>query len=424
VGPELDDEARGRAELPGRRVLVVPAVLPGELVRVRIEHDGVHGRSFGRVVEVLEASPERVAPACAHFGVCGGCDLLHASPSAQATLKAARVARALGQAPPAVVPSPSPLGYRAWAKLIVAPDGTLGSFAPRSHDVVDMRGCVVHAPVIERVADRLRGALGPGHDLRYVLLRATLAEARVLVTLVVRRADARWPAALLPVLAEDPAVVRVVLHVNDDPGDALLGAGPDHTLLDRALPAERLGDVEQGLGSGAFAQVNPAAAAVLYARVSAALRPAGRRIVDLYSGSGGIALTLAQAGAASVTGVEHNVEAARAASASAARMGLADRTCFLAARVEDGAATADPAADAVVLNPPRKGATVPVLEALLARAPLELVYVSCEPTTLARDLEYLAARAELVVHSTTAVDMFPQTHHVETLVHAQLGRRR
>ena len=111
-------------------------------------------------------------------------------------------------------------------------------------------------------------------------------------------------------------MVRVVLHVNDDPGDALLGAGPDHTLLDRALPAERLGDVEQGLGSGAFAQVNPAAAAVLYARVSAALRPAGRRIVDLYSGSGGIALTLAQAGAASVTGVEHNVEAARAASAS------------------------------------------------------------------------------------------------------------
>ena len=77
-----------------------------------------------------------------------------------------------------------------------------------------------------------------------------------------------------------------------------------------------------------------------------------------------------------------------------------------------------------MLNPPRKGATVPVLEALLARAPLELVYVSCEPTTLARDLEYLAARAELVVHSTTAVDMFPQTHHVETLVHAQLGRRR
>lgn len=421
IGAELDDEARGHAVLPGGRVLIVPAVLPGERVRVRVEHDGVHGRSFGRLAEVLEPSAERVVPPCPRFGLCGGCDLQHASPRAQAQLKSARVARALGREPAPLVPSPAPLGYRAWAKLVAAPDGTLGSFAPRSHDVIDMRGCLVHAPVIERVADRLRGALGPGHDLRYVLLRAALAEGRVLVTLVVRSAEARTPAALAPVLAEDPAVVRVVVHVNDDPGDALLGPGPELVLLDRALPAERLGDVEQGLGSGAFAQINPATAAVLYARVASALRPAGRRVLDLYSGSGGIALTLAHAGAAFVTGVERSAEAVQAAAASAARMGLAARVRFVAGRVEDGLASADPAADVVVLNPPRKGATPAVLDALLARAPLELVYVSCEPTTLGRDLAYLGARAALTVHSATPVDMFPQTHHVETLVHAELG---
>lgn len=423
IGAELDDEARGHAELAGGRVLIVPAVLPGERVRVRVEHDGVHGRSFGRLVEVLEPSAERVAPGCPHFGVCGGCDLLHASPRAQAQLKSGRVARALGRTPAPLVPSPAPLGYRAWAKLVVGPDGALGSFAPRSHDLVDMRGCRVHAPLIERVADRLRSALGPGHDLRYVLLRAALAEGRVLVTLVVRSAAARTPAALVPVLADDPSVVRVVVHVNDDPGDALLGPGPEHVLLDRAQPAERLGDVEQGLGSGAFAQINPAAAAVLYARVAATLRPAGRRVLDLYAGSGGISLTLAHAGAAFVTGVERSAEAARAATASAARMGLAERVTFLAASVEEGLAAADARADGVVLNPPRKGATAPVLDGLLARAPLELVYVSCEPTTLARDLAYLAERAALTVHSATPVDMFPQTHHVETLVHAQLGAK-
>ncbi len=423
----------------------MPGVLPGERARVQVEHVGVHGRSFGRVLEIVEASPERVDPRCPHVGVCGGCDLLHASAGLQAEFKAQRVGHALGnlgdevgvlggldlvREVPRTVPSPQPFGYRALAKLVVAADGTLGSYAPRSHRVVDMRGCLVHAPAIERIADRLRDALGPGHDLRYVLLRAALADERVIVTLVVRAAAARTPAALLPLLAAEPSVSRVIVHVNASEGDALLGAGPDTVLLERgAVTVERLGDVEQGLDSGAFAQINPAAAALLYARVRDGLAPRGRTILDLYSGSGGIALTLAAAGAAHVHGIERSADAVAAARASAARMGLADRVGFEAGPVEALLARA-PRADAIVLNPPRKGATPAVLDGILGNLADEvgrdlafpnLAYVSCEPTTLARDLAYLRARAALTILSVTPVDLFPQTRHVETLVLARLG---
>lgn len=380
-------------------------MLPGEHVEVRIDREGKRGVDYGTLLSVLEEAPQRVPARCPHFLDCGGCDLLHADLAFQHRLKRRAVADALGlrveQVEP-VIASPKPLGYRALAKLVVGPDRILGSYRPRTHDVVSMEGCLIHAPEVEAVVGALRSWIREPAtlDLRYVLVRGSLAEGKAVVTLVSRTEQAPGVRALAARLFERPDVARVVLDVNPTEGDVLL-SGREEILFDRGPPSERIGEISQSLASGAFAQVNPAAAALLYALVREMIEPRGKRVVDLYSGSGGIALTLAAAGA-SVIGVEAVPAAVEAARASAG--GAAEFVCADVRHYEL------PPADAVVLNPPRKGAPPELLERL--RDVPCLVYVSCNPKTLARDLEILGRPIDRVV----PVDLFPQTGHVETVV--------
>jgi 23S rRNA (uracil1939-C5)-methyltransferase len=410
---DLDDSgfARGPVRVNG--------VLPGEEVDVRIEHVGKRGVEFGRLARVITPSPERIDARCPHFLDCGGCDFLHATLEFQHRFKRERVARALSlplERVEPIVASPRELGYRALAKLVVGPNRTLGSYRPRSHDVVSMDGCLVHAPEVESIVDALRALLAehPGElDLRYVLVRGSLAERKSVVTLVSRTKEAPGIRALAEGLFSREDVARVVLHVNDREGDALLLSDAyEEVLYSRGTPSERIGAVSQSLASGAFAQVNPLAAEKLYALVEEMIAPAGKRIVDLYSGSGGVALTLALAGAREVIGVEANATAVAAARASAETIG-ASNARFVAS---DVALFDLPPVDAVVLNPPRKGAAPEVIDRIAAP---RCVYISCNPDTLARDLARLGGRIERVV----PVDLFPQTQHVETVVQIDLGRK-
>lgn len=401
-------------------------LLPGERAEVEITHSSARGRSFGVARDILEASPDRVTVRCPHFLTCGGCDLLHLSSPAQRALKRAFVAEALSLPLDRVEPTraaEATFGYRALAKLVVAADRTLGSYRPFSHVVTDMRGCAVHAPIVEQVADRIRAALAelpPGPiDLRYVMIRASLVEARAIVTLVVREERSPAARAIAAQLEGSSAVARVVLNVNTSAGDALLGAGPELLVFDRGAPSEQIGAIEQSLEAGAFAQINPGAAAILYARVVEGLEPRDRRALDLYAGSGGIALSLLSAGAAHVEAIERSREAVEAARRSAERMGVADRAIFHAAAVEEALESAAPA-ELLVLNPPRKGAAPEIIDAIARRAPLALAYVSCDPASLARDLQRLGARARLEIESVSPVDLFPHTKHVETVVIARV----
>jgi 23S rRNA (uracil-5-)-methyltransferase RumA len=388
----------------------VNGVLPGEEVEVRIEHVGKRGVAYGALARVIEPSPERIDPRCQRFLACGGCDFLHAPLSFQHELKRRRIAAALDVALERIEPvvsSPRELGYRALAKLVVS-EGVLGSYKPRTHDVVSMDGCLVHAPEVERIADALR-AIDLPPELRYVLIRGSLAEGNSVVTLVSRTLDSADLRAVSKTLSSRDDVARIVLHENDREGDALLDPkGREEILFDRGAPSERIGAVSQSLASGAFAQVNPLAAEKLYGIVSEMIAPAGKRIVDLYCGSGGIALTLASAGAAEVIGVEANEAAVRAARDSARSM-RADNARFVA---EDVKAFAIPDVDAVVLNPPRKGAPPEVIDRITA--PI-VVYVSCNPDSLSRDLARMPGRIDRIV----PVDLFPQTQHVETVVRIQ-----
>jgi 23S rRNA (uracil1939-C5)-methyltransferase len=427
VASDLDREVRSRGVTDRGEQITLRGALPGERLQIEIEHVSGAGRAFGVARRVERAAKERIPADCPHFLSCGGCDLLHLERGAQLALKRRWVAEALEVPLERIDPvlfGPTRRGYRALAKLVVGEDRRLGSYRPFSHQVAEMTGCRIHAPIVERVAEVARRALlelPPGPiDLRYLVLRASLAEQRVLATLICRSLGSPAAAGLAQRLAAEPAVAQIVVHQNDRPGDAIFGAGPEVTLLQRdPAPVERVGAIELSLESAAFSQINPEAAALIYRRVVEGLAPRGQRVVDLYSGSGGVALSLAAAGA-EVYGVERSAEGVRAATSAAARMGLAAQARFVAADAAQGLAAAPPS-QAVVLNPPRKGAAAEVLRAIAARAPQRLAYVSCDPRSLARDLEALRGMAPLALGSITPVDLFPETRHVETVVIAEVG---
>lgn len=398
----LDDEGVGSVEHEGRELLVA-GTFPGDRARVEVEHSSPHGRkSWGRLVAIERPSPDRVQPVCLATGRCGGCPLGALAYPAQLAWKETHVSRLVGPSLP-IFASPRPVGYRNHAKLVhgrAHGRRALGGYAPRSHELVDLAGCRVVEPVLEEVRAALLDALGSREvetaAVPHVVLRSNHA-GEVLVTLV-----GTVPDALAELHAAHPAIVGVC--ANDGPRkNAIFGAGT-RTLWGRGELDERVGDVTLHLSPTAFFQVNRDVAAAIYAAIDGWI-PDGARVADVYSGIGGIALTLAHG--REVVGVE--VNAAAVADATRAAQGRARFLVADAARGLAGLGTLD----ALVINPPRKGVEPAVIDAIASAAPARIAYVSCNPVSLARDLTRLPA---YTVESIRAYDMHPQTAHVETLV--------
>lgn len=421
------------------RVHVV-GILPGEEFRARLDHLSSHSRNFTReawasLSALLAPSDDRVAPVCSRQGSCGGCALMHLGYQAQLRRKQDRVAVALARHPSLAgvvvadcVPSPRSTGYRNQAKYVFGfPAGStlpvLGAFAARSHEVIDMDGCQVVEPAVERVRRHLLPILiarkvAPFDEvrrtgvLRHVLARATQA-GQVMVTLVVARPDWQGGASVADdILRACPEVVSVVLNLNPTTGNVLLG-GSERVLSGSAFIEDGIGDARVRLSSRSFFQTNRAVASRIYRDLVAALPERVNRAVDVYSGAGGIALSLA-ARANDVLAIEENPSATQAASDFFSELdGDARRV-----RVRTGDAAeciaAIEAADVIVLNPPRRGCAPEVLTAVARLRPRLVAYLSCDPETLARDLAALAA-AGARIEGVTPHDMMPHTPHVETL---------
>lgn len=339
-------------------VVFVPFGIPGEVVEIELSQ---RQRSFGRgrIVQVIDASPSRVTPHCPFVGSCGGCDWQHIDDQAQLEFKRAIVAEQLtrigklsGVDVRPCIASPQLYGYRNHARLAVRGDGRVGYRAERSHMVVAVDEC----PILEEPLNRRL------HDL---------SQSRSL-----------------------------------SPGDDLTLSVPMAPL--------RVGGLDYTVSPGAFFQVNTAVAALLVQEVLNALGAvAAAQILDLYCGVGLFTLPIASRGAA-VTGVE-----ASAVAADDARRNLA---AFAKAAVIN--ATVEQAlrlpvvqqADwrAVVLDPPRAGVDGAALLQIAALKAERLVYVSCDPATLARDAGLLHANGYALAYA-QPLDMFPQTHHVETV---------
>ncbi|MDZ4697622.1 MAG: 23S rRNA (uracil(1939)-C(5))-methyltransferase RlmD [Deltaproteobacteria bacterium] len=414
----------------------VPGAAPGEVVLAQIQHVSPHRvndrkRAWAQLVSVVQTSAERRVPLCAAFGQCGGCAVAHVALERQRLWKREQLVETLGAVGiedakiGMVKASALSEGYRNQSKLVVGRDRSgktvLGAYAPRSHDVVDTTGCALVEAPLERVANTLRQLVlascvvpydeetGKG-ELRYVILRANHL-AQVLVTLVVPTEGPRMVAVAAELTAMHSDVVGVVLNVNNQAGNALMGPVERCVAGVASLP-EAILNTQLTLSSRAFFQVNRGVAADLYTAVRERVKTFADHqvepvaIVEVYAGIGVIASELLPM-ARSVVAIESNP--------AVASHYLPERGIVLVQADATAGLTGVAAADVVVLNPPRAGCAASALAQVLRLRPGLLCYISCNPKTLARDLHVLCQggyRVELVV----PFDMMPHTPHVETLV--------
>jgi 23S rRNA (uracil1939-C5)-methyltransferase len=390
----------------GGQVVFVPYGAPGDEIRARVTR---RERDFLRaeIEALVRPGEDRATPPCPAFGRCGGCQWQHVTLAAQRRAKQAivteQLARLGGLHDVEVRPTlaaPSGLGYRSRVTLI-AEGRRLGYHGARSHRLEEVASCAIASPAVEA---HLGAARALATRLRTAPTRVTVAEAPGGVALVVT-----LPAPATP---PDVATTEAMLVEHASVRGVVLRHEAARTVVGDATVR---GELEDGLAleapADAFSQVNAEANRLLVRTVVelGAFGP-GVRLLDLYCGAGNFALPLARRGA-HVLGIERDAVAVDAARANAARLGLDAR--FVANDV--GAALADltTPVDGVVLDPPRAGAAA-ALPALVARAPRRIVYVSCDPATLARDLGVLA-RHGYALGVVQPLDVFPQTFHIETI---------
>lgn len=385
------------------------------------------------------------AVACPHHPDCPGCPWVGRAYADQLHAKHLRVTTALAAAfpngaPIAVAPvaaAPEATGYRVQAKLMIGTTrrgAVLGLYAPGSHRILDVSCCPLHDPLLERAIPAVRDALAaesvPFHGsgrpgVRYVLLRVSVAESRVLVTLVSSLAPLPQAPRLARRLRATVPLAGLLVNENTTTGNVILGARTER-IWGESMLREQYGEVTLEAGPTAFVQANTRMAARIYRAIAdaidSAIAPtiadagdcpsAGPRVLDLYCGVGGIALTVARR-AASVVGIEE-VEAAVLAARANAERNRVSHARFVAGRVEDVLAAHDEPVDVVTLNPPRKGCAPRVVDELGRLAPSQVLYLSCSPESFARDAALLA-KAGFALVAVQPFDLLPQTDHVELL---------
>jgi 23S rRNA (uracil1939-C5)-methyltransferase len=440
----IDDLAFG-GEGVGRvdgYVVFVRGGLPGDRLRVRIAEPRAR---FARALieEVLAASPDRVAPPCPYFGRCGGCRLQHLSYAAQLAFKEKQVRDCLqrlgGQGAFELRPilaAPEPYGYRNKMEFTIVGgrDGQpiIGLHEAERYDVVlDIEQCLLQTETMNallagvREETRTRGisVYDPRTEqglLRFVMMREGRHTGEAMANIVGAAPDVETLGPVAERLREGvPATTSVVLNVNAKKASVAVGT-EEHLLAGRDHITERLGDVTFQVSANSFFQTNTVQAERLFALVTEACALAGSEtVMDLYSGTGAISLLLAR-GARQVYGVEVSAAAVADAVRNARANGIENCT-FVSGEVRHvlpELMRAGVGASVVVADPPRAGFHPKALAALGALAPARIVYVSCNPSTLARDVADLAGhgyRLEWV----QPVDMFPQTPHIEAVARLQ-----
>lgn len=409
----LGINGEGVASCDGLKIFVDGA-LPGERVVVKIIEKR---KNFcrGRVIKTLGVSPDRIEPICPLFGRCGGCQIMHLKYEMQLEAKRQRVIDALERiggfsdlAVNSCVPSPLPLYYRNKIQLPVSPMGHLGLYARNSHDIVEIEKCYIHCDLGEKVFQVIRKL--KHIQCKHVLIKTAVKTGQVLVVLV---SDDKIDDSIGKKLMEMcPEIKGVVHNLNKSSGNAVLSSD-FRKLAGQGWIEEELHGLKFKISPASFFQVNPAQAEHLYDKVAefAALE-GDETVLDAYCGVGTLALILSSK-AKLVIGIE-SVKAAIVDAGENAKLNQITNVHFKCGPAEDLIATLKNV-DVAILNPPRKGCEGSFLGKLIILKPKTIVYVSCDPATLARDLAILASKG-YAIQEVQPFDMFPQTSHVECVV--------
>ena len=427
-------EGQGVAKVDGCAVFV-PNAIVGERVELRIEK-AQKTWAAGKITQILEKSPHRVNRECPVAKLCGGCDFWHMDYAEETRLKADRVLQALNriggenlqQMP--ILDAPACHGYRNKAQYPVASKkgrAYAGFFRAGTHQVVENDRCLilpVQTDLVKKIViDYVNHFRISAYDetahkglLRHIYVRRGAVSGQILVCLAVNGRKLPHSEVLIEKLRAVPGFTTLVLSVNTKKGNTVLG-DEFITLYGPGYIEDTLCGLNFRLSARSFYQVNHHQAQRLY---EAAITQAGitkaDTVLDLYCGVGTITLCMAKA-AGKVIGVEVVAQAVEDAKDNAKRNGIENVAFFCG---DAGQAALDLEAkgikaDVAVVDPPRKGLNADAIEALCRMAPRRIVYVSCDPATLARDVAIFKTRG-YGVQNAMAADLFPRCSHVESIV--------
>ena len=427
-------EGLGVARIDGCAVFV-PNAIAGEHCRIRIEKVGKTWAA-GKIVEILRRSPHRINRACPVAKLCGGCDFHHMDYAEEIRLKAERVrsclnrigGESLEKVP--ILPAPSTECYRNKAQYPVACKkgrAYAGFYRAGTHQVVENRRCLILPEETDDVKDAVMDYVNQFRVsvynevsrkglLRHIYVRRGAVSRQILVCLVINGRSLPRTEELLARLKKIPGFATLVLSVNTGKGNAVLG-DEFITLYGPGYIEDTLCGLTFRLSPRSFYQVNHDQAQRLYeAAIAQAEITKEDTVLDLYCGVGTITLAMASA-AGKVIGVEAVEQAVADARENAVRNGIenAEFFCGDAGQAALQLEASGIKADVAVVDPPRKGLNADTIEALSRMAPRRIVYVSCDPATLARDVALLKQRG-YVLKNALAADLFPRCAHVETVV--------
>ncbi len=431
---DYTSEGQGVARIDGCAVFI-PNAICGEKYNIRIEKAQKTWAS-GKIVEILERSPHRVNRACPVAKLCGGCAFQHMDYEEETRLKAERVrsclnrmgGEALENVP--ILAAPTTECYRNKAQYPVSSkNGRVfaGFFRAGTHQVVENDRCRLLPPEMDMVknvvVEYMNRCKVSAYDeiaheglVRHIFVRRGVVSGQILVCLIINGRKIPQAHRLVSELRKIPGFTSLVLSVNTKRGNTILG-DEFITLHGEGFIEDTLCGLTFRLSPRSFYQVNHYQAQRLYqAAISQAEITKDDLVLDLYCGVGTI--TLAMAGAARrVIGVEVVPEAVQDAKDNARRNGItnAEFFCGDAGQAALQLEEAGIKADVVVVDPPRKGLNADTIEALARMSPRRIVYVSCDPATLARDVALLKERGYQLKNA-LAADLFPRCAHVESVV--------
>ena len=424
-------EGLGIARVDGQVVFVHRAVR-GEVCDILVLKV-LKNAAFGKVAGVETPSVHRREPDCPYYGKCGGCDFRHMDYAEELCAKRQRVQDALTRLGGSsveveeIIGADEPLCYRNKSQYPISAEGKVGFYRARTHEVVETERCLIQKPQADDAAEAVRQYIRrfkvPGYDektgrglLRHLYVR-TNAKGESLACLLVNGKKLPHEEELVTMLREAvPQAVGVVLGTNTRRGNTILGESY-RTLWGEDTILDTLCGLTFRLSVPSFYQVNRDQAEKLYTRaVDYAGLTGSELVLDLYCGAGTITQVMAQK-AGRVIGAEIVPEAIADAKVNAARNGVENVEFFCgdASDIAREMQNRGLRPDVICVDPPRKGLAPEVVEAAAAMNPARIVYVSCDPATMGRDVKRFAALGYEVKRA-TAVDLFPGTANIESVV--------
>ncbi|EOU1217941.1 23S rRNA (uracil(1939)-C(5))-methyltransferase RlmD [Clostridium perfringens] len=432
-------EGEGIAKIDNKYPIFIEGALKGEKVKVRIVKVNKNF-AYGKLIEVLEASEERVNPPCAIYKRCGGCKLQHASYKAQLDFKWDRVkdcVSKIGKLDPSIVKYPlgmeNPWRYRNKVQLpigLINGEVKIGFFAPRSHDIIDMESCLIQDEIGDKVVKLTRewiekfnirpynvdGEYDEKGIVRHIMIRRGFTTNEVMVVLVTNGENLPHKEEFVDLMVKNiPGIKSIIQNINSKKTNVILGL-ESKTLWGEDTISDYIGDFRFNISPLSFFQVNPIQTEVLYGKALEYANLTGNEeVFDAYCGTGTITLFLSKK-AKKVYGVEIIPQAIDNAWINAKENKVENVEFFVGESevVIPDLINKGVKADVVVVDPPRKGCDKKLLDAITNIDAKKIVYVSCDPSTLGRDLKVLEENGYKTLE-VQPVDMFPNTAHIENV---------